>query len=134
MTDLTNEERQMVAEAVRPMYLGTEAWAVIAHIKAEAGQAAVREYLERHDAPRIVVDLANDESQWYLDATVKAAKAAALREAAGELDWVRPDAVPCDDPEGCCGSAGSCDLMQPTTKVVGAAWLRDRADRIEAER
>lgn len=113
MTDLTNEERQMVAKAVRPMYLGTEAWAVIAHIKAEAGQAAIREYLERRDSPRIMIDLANGESQWFLDATVKAAKATALREAADELERA--------DHEG-----------EPVP--VSWWWLRDRADRIEAER
>lgn len=65
---------------------------------------------------------------------VRAAKAEALREAADDLVWKKPDTCPCDHPEDCCGSAKSCDAMQPIQRLAGVDWLRDRADRIEAER
>lgn len=54
----------------------------------------------------------------------------ALEAAADELDWVRPDVCPCANPEACCGSEESCDAMQPSVKVVGADWLRARAEQI----
>jgi hypothetical protein len=58
-------------------------------------------------------------------------QAQALREAAAELVWVRPEVSPCGDTEACCGSVESCDAMRPSVRVVGEDWLRARADRIE---
>lgn len=61
--------------------------------------------------------------------------AEALREAADEIEWKRPGVSPCTPNfEHCCGSEASCGAMQSSFKVVGAQWLRDRADRIEGGR
>ena len=65
---------------------------------------------------------------------IREAKAEALREAAASLDWVRPEVSPCaPDFENCCGSEPSCDAMQPSMRVVGADWLRTRADQTETK-
>jgi hypothetical protein len=82
------------------------------------------------------------EHRWHVakaaaDAAVDADRASiqaqALRDYASELDWKRPETCPCANPEACCGSEESCDAMQPVTRVVGAASLRARADRIEGK-
>ena len=59
------------------------------------------------------------------------AKAEALEEAAKDLDWVKPEAA-CEDAEACCGSAASCDVMRPSSYVVGPDWLRKRAADLRA--
>lgn len=64
---------------------------------------------------------------------VKEAQAGALREAADELTWVRPEVSPCGDTDSCCGSVESCDAMQPSLPVVSATWLQNRAASIEGE-
>lgn len=85
----------------------------------------------RGDYSKAVADFAAHQAS-VVAAIVREAQAEALREAADELTWVRPEKSPCREPEACCGSEASCDAMQPSTSVVGPSWLRARADRIEA--
>lgn len=67
-----------------------------------------------------------------IDAVTPIIEAGALEALADELDW-KPerDAKPCDNPEPCCGSAASCDGMQPMRRYITATGLRARAERGE---
>ena len=60
-------------------------------------------------------------------------KAEGLRELADDLD-PRPLGEPCENAEACCGSTESCDAARPITRLVSAKSVRDRADRLEADR
>jgi hypothetical protein len=70
-----------------------------------------------------------DSARAALEAAGPFIAAQSLRDAAEELDWVKPEA-PCEDAESCCGSGESCDAMRPIRRVVGTSWLRGRADRL----
>lgn len=56
------------------------------------------------------------------------AKTARVEALAESMIWKRPEKCPCEAPEACCGSANSCDRMQPSVSVIGYATIRAALD------